>query len=535
MAKVFMLNILTAKALLLTALTSLALVGCGGGGGGTSATLGPTVTATAYDGNLQRITYSDGSVVSNSPTSSAVTWGSDNVTRTTTYTYANGGTNAVVATVAATPSTPALTAAVYPSDWTTVGTVSNPSVSALTNTYGNGTVTTIESGTSLLPFNQSTLLAQSITDPSAVVRSSTTDYNLIWGTPDKNGPAIVGLFPNSSNTLSSAISYAGIVVAGQTTTGPTLLQPSADVLSAWNNGWTGKGSNVLIIDSYASRAGCNNANDCHGVVTMMNTDLIAPGATKIGLDYSFTTNFTGTAFDINGVNLSSTKSINVINQSWSFIYSTNNWNCNSGCGIAPSDAVYNAGISNTSTTHSNLIKFLSGVTSVANITNISNALITQAAGNDNLDAKYYLTVLALSGDSNIQKRLLVVGALDKNGTTSSKATIASYSNYAGSNVAISDRFVTANGTMPWSAGSVKINGSNFGVSSGTSYAAPLVAGYAAIVMQKFPNLDAVKTSSIILDTARYDTLSCYPSCSTAIYGKGEASLSRALAPVGRLR
>jgi hypothetical protein len=504
------------------------------------ATVAGTAGTPSYSGNQQTIvtTYGDGHTASATTTaaSTVVTWASDHVTRTTTYTFANGGTNAVVATVAATPSTPALTAAVYPSDWTTVGTVSNPSVSALTNTYGDGTVTTIESGTALLPFNQSTLLAQSITDPSAVVQSSTTNYNLIWGTPDKNGPAFVGLFPNSSNTLSSAISYAGIAVAGQTTTGPTLLQPSADVLSAWNNGWTGKGSNVLIIDSYASRAGCNNANgNCHGVVTMMNTDLIAPGATKIGLDSSFTTNFTGTAFDMNGVNLSSTKSINVINQSWSFVYSTNDWNCNSGCGIAPSDAVYNAGISNTSTTHSNLIKFLSGVTSVANITNISNAVITQAAGNDNLDAKYTLTVLALSGDSNIQKRLLVVGALDKNGTTSSKATIASYSNYAGSNVAISDRFVTANGTMPWSAGSVKINGSNFGVSSGTSYAAPLVAGYAAIVMQKFPNLDAVKTSSIILDTARYDTLSCYPSCSTAIYGKGEASLSRALAPVGRLR
>jgi subtilisin family serine protease len=236
-----------------------------------------------------------------------------------------------------------------------------------------------------------------------------------------------------------------------------------------------------------------------------------------------------------GVNLTSSKSINVINQSWSYIYLANDWNCNNGCGIAPSDAVYNAGIANKSTEHSNLIKFFSGVTSVANISNISNAVITQAAGNDKLDSKYTLTALALAENSIVKQRLLVVGALDKNGTTSNKATIASYSNYAGSNVAISDRFVTANGTMPWSAGSVKINGSNFGVRSGTSYAAPLVAGYAAILMHKFPNLDAVKTSSIILDTARYDTLTCHPNCDPTIYGKGEASLSRALAPVGRLR
>jgi hypothetical protein len=42
----------------------------------------------------------------------------------------------------------------------------------------------------------------------------------------------------------------------------------------------------------------------------------------------------------------------------------------------------------------------------------------------------------------------------------------------------------------------------------------------------------------MLDTARYDTLSCYytvTGCDKTIYGKGEASLSRALAPVGKLR
>jgi subtilisin family serine protease len=89
--------------------------------------------------------------------------------------------------------------------------------------------------------------------------------------------------------------------------------------------------------------------------------------------------------------------------------------------------------------------------------------------------------------------------------------------------------------MPWNSGSVAVNGSNMGVTQGTSFAAPLVAGYAAIVSQKFPNLTAANTSNIILDTARYDTLSCNPSCDPTIYGKGEASLSRALAPVGRLR
>ena len=71
---------------------------------------------------------------------------------------------------------------------------------------------------------------------------------------------------------------------------------------------------------------------------------------------------------------------------------------------------------------------------------------------------------------------------------------------------------------------------------GTSFAAPRVAGYAAIIRQKFPNLNAAKTSNIILDTATWNTRWGEKNTSTqAIYGQGEASLSRALAPVGRLR
>ena len=504
------------------------------------ATVAGTAGTPSYSGSTQTIvtTYGDAttSTATNAAVSNVIIWASDHVTRTTTYTYADGGSNAVVATVAGTTSTPVLTASVYSSDWTTTGVVTAPSTSSVTITYGDGTVTTTQAGTTALPFDQTTLSAQSITDPSAVVASTTTTYNLTWGTPDKSGPGYALNFPNASNTLSSAPGYAGITVAGQTTTGPTLLQPSADVLAAWNSGWTGKGINILLSDSYANRSGCTSLNgNCHGVMTMMNANLSAPGATLFGLDYAFVTNFTGTAFDGNGTNLTSSKSINVINMSWGFIYSANNWNCNNGACVAPTDIVYNNGITSTATTHVNLINVLNGVTSVTNLSNFSNTVVVKSAGNDGLDTKYDLTVLALSGNSNVQSRLLIVGALDKNGTVASTASKASYTNYAGTNTVISDRFVMANGEMPWTTGSVKINGSYFGVMQGTSFAAPLVAGYAAVLMSKFPNLNAINTSNIILDTARTDTLSCTPDCSSAIYGKGEASLSRALAPVGRLR
>ena len=509
---------------------ALFLTACGGG----SSYVAPSVVNTSYSGNTQTKTYSDGTTVTNTASSSTASYASDHVTRTTVYSYADGGSNSVVDTVNPTISTPTLTAAIYPSDWTTTGTVTAPTVSAKNNVYGDGFISAIEDGSSSRPFAQSTLSALSITDPSKYVTSATTTYNLTWGTPDKDGPSYANVYPNASNTLSAAKNYAGILVEGQTTTGPTLLQPSTDVLAAWNKGWTGKGVNILISDNFANRAGCTNDNgNCHGVIVMMKTDYIAPGASKFGLNAGLTS---GTAFDINGANLTSSKAINVINMSYGLGAPTNNWTCNDGCGIAPTTDVYNAGIAATATDHNNLINVLNGVTSVTNLSNFSNAVIINAAGNDNLDTKYSLTALALSGNTNVASRLLVVGALDKNGTVASPATKASYSNYAGSNSAISDRFVMANGTMPWASGSVKINGSNFeGDYGGTSFSAPLVAGYAAIIMQKFPNLSAASTSNIILDTARTDTLSCHPSCSSAIYGKGEASLSRALAPVGSLR
>ena len=119
-----------------------------------------------------------------------------------------------------------------------------------------------------------------------------------------------------------------------------------------------------------------------------------------------------------------------------------------------------------------------------------------------------------------KNKSIIVGALDQAG-----GSIASYSNQAG---AYSDRFLVADGRG--------IYDSTIGAYvQGTSFAAPRVAGYAAILRQKFPNLNAEKSSSILLDTARYDTLSCNPNCPSNIYGMGEASLSRALAPVGRLR
>jgi len=502
-----------------------------GGTNAVVATVAGVAGTPSYNGNTQTIvtTFGNGqtSTATNTATGSADTWATDNVTKTTTYTYANGGTNAVVATVPAVASTPALTAAVYPSDWTTTGTVLNPSVNSITNTFGNGVVTTIESGTSLLPFNQSSLSAQSITDPSAVVRSSTTDYNLIWGTPDKNGPAYATAFNqgNSSFTYLAPLTIMGNSVQGLFVgSGPTYAAPHLDVVSAWNQGWTGKGVNVVIADAF-------NAPETHGVIVTSLVARYAIGASYFGIPLDIYKQSSTNVFAIDGTraNLQTTINIGVINTSFGVNYSN-------GTSDAARTLMDNtSSVATLRTDWTNILKGSVGF--VYQGINLTDAVITKAAGNDAITSEKESFVKAYADDSSIRERLLVVGALDFD--SNGKGIIASYSNTAGADANVKSRFVTASGGTPFITGDIYlngtvVNGSDYG-NLGTSFAAPRVAGYAAILRQKFPNLNAAKTSSIILDTARYDTLSCNPNCDPNIYGAGQASLSRALAPVGRLR
>jgi hypothetical protein len=481
-----------------------------------------------YSGNTQTVvtTFGNGqtSTATNTATGTAVTWASDNVTRTTTYTFANGGTNAVVATVPAVVSTPVLTAAVYLSDWTTSGSVTNPTVSPLTNTFGNDVVTTLENGSSSLPFNQSTLSELSITDPSAVVRSSTTDYNLIWGTPDKSGPSYAAAFNqgNSSFSYPSPISIWGNSVAGLfLNQGPTYAAPHPDVIDAWNKGWTGKNVNIVIADYLLQD---------HGVIVTSLLARYSIGSTFYGipLDSNLYLN-TSNVFTIGGefANLSTQKNIGVINTSFGANYN-----------LGTSDAARAIVDDSFATLRSHWVNILKGVSGyVFEGLNLTDAVITKSAGNNSITSDKESFVKAYADDPSIGDRLLVVGALDFD--INGKGFIASYSNTAGSVSNVQSRFVVASGGTPFAYGDISNNGvlinDSFSGNVGTSFAAPRVAGYAGILRQKFPNLTSQKSSSILLDTARYDTLTCHPTCDPRIYGKGEASLTRALAPVGRLR
>jgi hypothetical protein len=280
----------------------------------------------------------------------------------------------------------------------------------------------------------------------------------------------------------------------------------------------------------------------HGVVVTTLAERYAPAATFYGFNvptglgtYSYSGVIANPSIKIN---------IGVVNASYGANLSGIIGRANTSLNLWSNTELANAAIqfqvnSQTATNR------ISGAISSGNF-NYTDAVVVKAAGNDGILADKEPLNKSLATNSNINPRLLIVGALNRAGFTSSLATIESYSNIAGSDSSVSSRFLVASGTTPFSNGymarnGVAIEGTTFGPdgsalsATGTSYAAPRVAGYVAILRSKFPNLDAVKSSSIILDTARYDTLTCNPNCDPAIYGKGEASLSRALAPVGRLR
>ena len=125
--------------------------------------------------------------------------------------------------------------------------------------------------------------------------------------------------------------------------------------------------------------------------------------------------------------------------------------------------------------------------------------------------------------SHLRDQVIVAGATkDVSGIN----TIATYSNQAG---VMADRYLMAEGDTGYDSSSGDIEG--------TSFAAPRIAGAAAILKSKYPNLSGADVASILLLTADKDInddgTDDFTSVSTT-YGRGELDLNSALSPVGNL-
>jgi len=277
------------------------------------------------------------------------------------------------------------------------------------------------------------------------------------------------------------------VAAIALTASAQVVQPwmSAEIGQAWRQGYRGQGTTITVIDDFRSNYGIRGKLTGtvqigrHGNWTHKEANMIAPRATMRAIDFG----------DNRSVSLY--RGLNVLNLSYGMVaqagYGTIGWSAREA--------------------------------SIINHAKRGNAIISKAAGND-----YGVAVGAptRSGEFDYLNRDLIgaptaifVGALNKDGTVSSKATMASYSNVAGNNVAVQRQFVV-----------VGVEANKTGL-AGTSFAAPIVSGYAAILGSKFNRSTPTQITNQLLNTARKDTIAGY---NPAIHGRGEASIARALAP-----
>ena len=296
--------------------------------------------------------------------------------------------------------------------------------------------------------------------------------------PDPLGALCVGDQSNASICLSATLPTA--------TTQAVQSWMSPDVGAAWAAGYKGKGVTITIVDDFSSTSrfsgnfGIGVQYQRHGEWTREEASMIAPLATIRSKDFSTSSS------------VALAPGLNVLNLSYG-MYARAGYSPTQ-IGWAPEEA------------------------SIISYATKGSAVVSKAAGNDSIAVggikngqQDYLDI-ALVGKASA----IFVGALSTNGTTSNKAQLASYSNYAGSNPLVQSHFLV-----------VGVAGNKTGL-YGTSFAAPIISGYAAIVGSKFTTATPTQITNQLLNTARTDTLVNY---SASVYGKGEASLSRALAPL----
>ena len=267
-----------------------------------------------------------------------------------------------------------------------------------------------------------------------------------------------------------------------------------DVEAAWNYGggsYLGQNVTITVVDDFTSRdkiVGVLNGKitrKLHGDWTKHMASATAPAATMNEHDFNLTTGFSlSSGFD-------------VINASYGALYSND-----------PGSPDYFNGLDAQEQT----------LVDAAADTSANGAVVAKSAGNAGkvigsaLDADDYgggyegwqdQLSLALIG----QPGAIFVGALTDHGS----GVLADYSNFPGNNTTVQAQTLV-----------VGVDSSAHGI-AGTSFAAPIVAGYAAVVSSKFTSATPAQVAGHLLDTAT-DLGNAYS------FGQGEACLLCAISP-----
>jgi subtilisin family serine protease len=274
---------------------------------------------------------------------------------------------------------------------------------------------------------------------------------------------------------------------GGGTTQPTLYSwMSSEIADAWREGFQGQGTRITIVDDFSSGSrflgnlGTGDQVLRHGEWVRLEAGMIAPSATLASHDF-----YSGRSVSL-GKN-----QLNTLNLSYGMFAA--------------------AGITT--------VRWGSQESSIISYARNGSAVVVKAAGND-----YGVAIGEANKDGRVDylnrdligaQAAIFVGALDRNGTPTDLARMALYSNTAGSNPTVQSQFL-----------SVGVRGDLTRL-NGTSFAAPIVSGYAAVLGSKFTTATPTEITNQLLETARQDTIFNY---NVNIHGRGEASISRALAP-----
>jgi hypothetical protein len=259
-----------------------------------------------------------------------------------------------------------------------------------------------------------------------------------------------------------------------------------EITTAWRRGYFGQRTTITVIDDFQSGyrfggdLGTGRMALRHGEWTRLEARMIAPLARSVAHDFN-----SGQAVQLRA-------GLNTLNLSYGMF---------AAAGYSPSQ-----------------IRWSPQESSIISHAHRGRAVVVKAAGNDAVAVGAetrnghtdYLNA-ALIGS----RGAIFVGALSRNGTPEEKASLASYSNFAGNDARVQSSFLT-----------VGVPGNVTGL-HGTSFAAPVVAGYSAILGSKFRRATPEQIRKQLLNTARRDTILNYD---RAIHGRGEASIARALAP-----
>lgn len=296
--------------------------------------------------------------------------------------------------------------------------------------------------------------------------------------------------------LAAALAGAALSSFAQGTVDPStalsaasVFQPSwmhSEVATAWSRGYKGQGVSITVIDDFSSASRMAGRLDGqtrdlrHGEWTALEAGMLAPSAAVFRQDFG----------NANAVTFK--PGLDVLNLSYGMMAAR---------GYSASQ-----------------IRWSARETSIIAAARGGTAVVVKAAGND------AVAVMAAnrSGQMDYLNHALrgaqtgiYVGALDRHGSTTAKASLASYSNTPGTDTVVQNQFLV-----------VGVPGQQTGL-YGTSFAAPVVSAYAAILGSKFAAATPKAITTQLLTTARKDTIQGY---SAARHGVGEASLTRALAP-----